>query len=512
MQLSKSQYMRGLQCPKALWLFKYRQELMAEPDARRQHLFDTGHRVGELAQQLFPGGFEVAYRAGDYLGMIDETVQSIRQGDVVYEGSFATGGVFVRADILVRNGEAWDLYEIKATARTKAVHKPDVAVQWYVIGRHLPLGRAHLVHLNTDYVRDGALDVQNLFTIDDVTEAVEDAQAAIEGKLMQLETMLAGTEPEVPIGTQCNNPYECDFRAHCWRDVPHPSVLDLCRLNGDRKFEYYHRGIVTYEDVRKHIELNAVQSLQVETALQRELHVDAGALGDYLGDVRFPVGFLDFETFQDAIPRFDGQGPYKNIPFQYSLHVVHETGELEHKEFLAGEGEDPRHELARRLLEDLPGEGTIFAYHQSFELGVIRGLARDCTEYDARLMATTHRFKDLEVPFKQLMYYHPDFNGSFSIKSVLPALFPGDPELDYKQLAIQSGDAAMDIFAQLREIDDPDEKEIIRASLRAYCRLDTLAMIKIWEKLRQAIDETDGKVSSPELRSRWPALDRDDIP
>ncbi|MGD8840564.1 MAG: DUF2779 domain-containing protein [Gammaproteobacteria bacterium] len=487
MQLSKSQYMRGLQCSKALWLFKYRPELAAEPDAHRQHLFDTGHRVGALAQQLFPGGVEVAYRPGDYPGMIDETARSIRQGDVVYEGSFLTDGVFVRADILVRHGEAWDLYEVKATSSTKAVHKPDVAVQWYVIGRHLPLGRAYLVHLNNGYVRDGALDVQGLFTIDEVTEAVEDGQAAIERNLRRLETVLAGAEPEVPIGTQCNNPHECDFRAYCWRDVPFPSVLDLRKLNGNRKFEYYHRGIVTYEDARKHIDLNAVQSLQVNTALDRAVHVDAGAIGDFLGDVRYPVSFLDFETFQDAIPRFDGQRPYQHVPFQYSLHVVHETGELEHREFLADENEDPRHELARRLLEDLPGEGTIFAYHQQFELDVIRDLARHCAEYDARLLALTRRFKDLEVPFDKLMYYHPDFNGSFSIKSVLPALFPGDPELDYRNLAIQSGDAAMDIFPRLRGIEDPAEKEAIRKALRAYCRLDTLAMVKIWEKLKGVI-------------------------
>ncbi|MGD8349780.1 MAG: DUF2779 domain-containing protein [Gammaproteobacteria bacterium] len=489
MQLSKSQYLRGLQCPKALWLFKYRQELAAEPDARRQHLFDTGHRVGALAQQLFPGGVEVAYRAGDYPGMIDETAQSIHRGGVVYEGSFAADGVFVRADILVPNGDAWDLYEVKATASTKPVHKPDVAVQWYVIGRHLPLGRAHLVHLNTSYVRDGALDVRDLFTIDDVTEAVEDQQAAIERNLRQLETVLAGAEPEVPIGTQCNNPYECDFRAHCWRNVPYPSVLDLCRLNGDRKFEYYHRGIVTYEDARNHIELNAVQSLQVNTALNQTVHIDAGAIADFLRNVRFPVHFLDFETFQDAIPRFDGQRPYQNMPFQYSLHVVHGTGELEHREFLADENEDPRLELARRLVDDLGDEGTIFAYHQQFELGVVRGLARDCAEFDARLMALTHRFEDLEVPFKNLMYYHPDFHGSFSIKSVLPALFPGDPELDYKNLAIRSGDEAMNVFPRLREIDDPDEKAAIRDALRAYCRLDTLAMVKLWEKLKGVIPD-----------------------
>jgi len=485
MRLSKSQYMKGLQCPKALWLFKNRKDLAAQPDQRRQNLFATGHRVGDLAQQLFPGGIEVVYRPADYQGMIDETAQLTKSGNIVYEGSFCTNDVFVRADILVKNGDVWDIYEVKATASTKAVHKPDVAIQWYVISEHLPLNKAYLVHLNTGYVRNGELDVQGLFTIDDVTEAVQAEPTSIEDNLNDLQQVLAGGEPDILIGTHCNNPYECDFHAYCWRDVPYPSVLDLCRLNGDKKFENYHKGIVTYEDARNHIDLNAAQTFQVNTALSRETHIDTEAINDYLSEVRYPVNFLDFETFQDAIPRFDGQGPYKNIPFQYSLHILHENGELEHKEFLADETEDPRLTLTQRLLEDLNDEGTIFAFHQSFEIGVINGLAQNFGQYATKLMALTGRFKDLEIPFNKLMYYHPDFHGSFSIKSVLPALFPNDPELDYKKLDIQSGDVAMDVFPRLQEVTDPDEKESIRKSLLAYCRLDTLAMVKIWEKLNE---------------------------
>ena len=491
MHLSKSQYMRGLQCPKALWLFKNRKDLAAEPDRRRLNLFATGHRVGDLAKQLFPGGVEVEYRQSDYQGMIDETARLIGSEKVIYEGSFASGGVFVRADILVRNGTVWDIYEVKATATTKAVHKPDVAIQWYVIGNEIPLGRAYLVHLDTGYVRDGELDIRSLFAIDDITEDVQAEQASIESNLDNLKVVLAGSEPDIPIGTHCNNPYECDFHGYCWRDVPYPSVLDLCRLNGNKKFEYYHNGIVTYEDAKNHIDLNAVQTLQVNTALNREPHIDTEAIADYLRDVSYPINFLDFETFQDAIPRFDGQGPYKIIPFQYSLHILHENGDLEHKEFLADEAEDPRLRLARHLLEDITAKGTIFAFHQSFEIGVINGLARHIDRYAAQLTAMIGRFKDLEIPFNRLMYYHPDFHGSFSIKSVLPALFPRDPELDYKNMDIQSGDVAMDIFPHLHEIDNPDEKAAMRESLLAYCRLDTLAMVRIWESLSKTTDGAD---------------------
>ena len=486
MHLSKSQYMKGLQCPKALWLFKNRKDLAAKPDQRRQNLFATGHRVGDLAKQLFPGGVEVAYRSSDYQGMIDESTRLTQSENVIYEGSFSTNGVFVRADILVKNGDAWEIYEVKATASTKGVHKPDVAIQWYVISQHLPLNKACLVHLNTSYVRIGELDMQSLFTVDDVTAAVHEELAVIEGNLNSLKTVLEGGEPEILIGTHCNNPYQCDFHAYCWRDVPYPSVLDLCRLNGDKKFEYYHQGIVTYEDAKNHIDLNAVQAFQVNTALSRETHIDTEAISDYLGEIRYPINFLDFETFQDAIPRFDGQGPYKNIPFQYSLHILHENGELEHREFLADETGDPRLKLTQRLLEEVTDEGTIFAFHQAFEIGVINGLAQHFDQYATKLMGLTNRFKDLEIPFNKSMYYHPDFHGSFSIKSVLPALFPNDPELDYKNLEIQSGDVAMDVFPHLHEVADPDEKEAIRKSLLAYCRLDTLAMVKIWEQLNKS--------------------------
>ena len=485
MNLSKSQYMKGLQCPKALWLFKNRKDLANEPDQSRHNLFDTGQRVGDLAKKLFPGGAEVTYLQSDYPGMIDQTAVLIKYSNVIYEGSFSTNGVFVRADILVKNGDAWDLYEVKATGSTKAVHKPDVAIQWYVISQHLPLNRAYLVHLNTRYVLSGELDVQGLFSMDDVTEAVQTELAVIEGNLNSLKTVLEGGEPEILIGTHCNNPYECDFHDYCWQDVPYPSVLDLCRLNGNEKFENYHQGIVTYEDARKHIDLSAVQALQVNTVLTREPHINAEALSGYLDEVRYPINFLDFETFQDAIPRFNGQGVYKNMPFQYSLHILHETGELEHKEFLADEAEDPRLRLTQQLLNDLTEQGTIFAFHQSFEIGVIKGLAKHIDQYADPLRSLIGRFKDLEIPFNKLMYYHPDFHGSFSIKSVLPALFPNDPELDYKSLDIQSGDVAMNVFPRLQEVADPDEKESMRKALLAYCQLDTLAMVKIWEKLNK---------------------------
>jgi hypothetical protein len=488
MTLSKSQYMKGLQCPKYLWLYKNKKGLMAEPGQQRLNQFETGHRVGELARQLFPAGIEVAYRSEDYQCMVDQTEQLINNTDVIYEGSFSHKGIFVRADILVRNeSDSWNLFEVKASTKTKPEHKDDAAIQWYVINQQLPLDRAYLVHINTRYVREGGLDVTQLFAMDDITVSVLDKQFAIEARLNQFESMLEGGEPGISIGQHCKTPHRCDFYDYCWNKVPHPSVFDLYRLSGDKKFGLYHRGIISYEDITTDVALSDIQAIQVSSAIQGQPYLDRAKLASFISEVKYPVNFLDFETFQDVVPRFDGQKPYMNIPFQYSLHILHENGELEHKEFLAGDDEDPRPGLAQQLLKDITDTGTIMAYNQSFEKKVIHALASIFSQYDADLTALTRRFNDLLIPFSGLMYYHPDFNGSFSIKSVLPALFPNDSELDYKRLEIQNGHLAMDTFAHLYKVSDPVEKTAIRESLLAYCKLDTLAMVRIWQRLNALI-------------------------
>ena len=173
--------------------------------------------------------------------------------------------------------------------------------------------------------------------------------------------------------------------------------------------------------------------------------------------MQFPINFFDFETFNEAIPRFNNQRPYGQIPFQYSLHVLHEDGTLEHKEFLADENSDPREALIEAMLKDITSSGSIVAYNQSFEITRIKDLANYNLKKSDELFALTLRFIDLIEPFRAGGYYHPEFHGSFSIKSVLPAMLDG--ELSYKELgSIQNGGDAMSVFANLHLL-----KEIGRA-------------------------------------------------
>jgi hypothetical protein len=254
-------------------------------------------------------------------------------------------------------------------------------------------------------------------------------------------------------------------------------------MGKNKKFELYHEGKISYADVCS-LKLTKAQQLQVDSALSREVYIDREAIKAFVDSAVYPINFLDFETFNSAIPKFPGQMPYRTaIPFQYSLHILHEDREIEHKEFLADENRDPRAEIAKKLAEDITAEGSIAAYHQSTEMKIIRRLAADSAEHEQTLIAMDDRFIDLLKPFQQLMYYHPDFNGSFSIKSVLPAMFPDDAALDYKALEVQAGDMASMIYADLDRIDDESERQKIRESLLEYCKLDTLAMVMIWQEL-----------------------------
>ena len=490
--LSKSQYIRGLQCHKSLWLYKHRADLREQPDAQTQSRFEAGHIVGELACQLFPGGTEIKFNPKDFDGMVTETKKLIEDGvTVIYEATFKERGVFAMADILVKEDNVWNIYEVKSSTQVKASYLDDASVQWHALSNVIQLNKAHIVHINNQYVRNGSLDIHQLFHIQDITEIVQAKQSQVDDTLTSLENMLAsGSEPSMDIGLHCHTPYDCDFQHYCWKDVPFPSVFNLYRMSGQRKFELYHSGIVEFRDMNIGELNNETQTVQALATLSNNVHVQSEIIQEFLDTLEYPLNYFDFETFQEAIPRFNGQRPYMQMPFQYSLHIAPEVGQMVHKEFLGDEHSDPREELIQKMLKDITPTGSIVAFNMAFEKRMIREMAQSFPLYADALLALNDRFVDLIVPFRKLGYYHPDFNGSFSIKSVLPAMFPNDKELDYKGLEIQDGGMAMETFAILHLLKDQTKRDEIRDALLAYCHLDTLAMVKIINKLKEIINES----------------------
>ena len=324
MYLSKSQYLRGLQCHRALWLYRHQRELMAAVDSNREALFATGHEVGELAKSRFPGGVEIEFDPQDFDGMCARTAALMEQGvEVIYEATFCRDGLLAMADILQRNGDRWDFYEVKSSTRVKPYHLDDAAIQWHILSAHLTPARAHIVHINNRYRRSGELDLQQLFQIEDVTTQALQKQALLQTSVQAMWAMLDDAEPDTAIGMHCNNPFECDFKNHCWKDVPAESVFDLYQLSGERKFELYHQGLVHYQDLRE-IALSPTQALQLSTATSGQTHVERERIADFIGSAVFPIHFLDFETLQHAIPRFEGQRPYQQIPLP--VFAAHSAG------------------------------------------------------------------------------------------------------------------------------------------------------------------------------------------
>ncbi len=484
--LSKTLYMRGLQCPQSLWLDRKAPELRTVPTPDLVARWEAGTEVGRYAQLLFPGGVEVPYAGYTKEQQLGATKDLLAKGaQTIYEATFSFDGVLVRADILRKGKDGWELYEVKSASEVKPHFPADVAIQYFVLtGAGIPLRRAFLVHIDTSYVRRGEIDPQKLFATVDLTDEARRKQTAIPEELAQMREVLAAGFIAVDIGPYCTDPYECDFLDHCWRHVPEGSVFDL-KGRGIDKWELYRQGILRMDDVPLE-RLNAAQRMQAEYRRNQREHADPDAIREFLDEIRYPLCFLDFETFDSALPPFDFTRPYQQIPFLHSVHRQDSPGgPLTHSDFLAPPGKDPRDALCDRLLADIPEGACVLAYNKTFEAGVVRDLAERFPGHRERLLAIAEGMKDLMVPFRRREIYHWRMDGSYSLKNVLPVLVP---ELSYEGMAIQEGKDASLAYLALEKMESDRERRKAEEDLRAYCRQDTLGMVKLLEKMRELAD------------------------
>lgn len=486
-ELTKSKYCKGVQCPKILWLDDNKPEL-AE-NVTPENIVAAGIRVGELAREYF-GEFCLVDFNIDKDKMICQTLEFMNsETNNIAEASFVFDDLFCAVDILHRSDDGWDIVEVKSSTEIADIYVEDMAFQFYVLS-HCGVAVKHVynLHIDNTYERHGDLDLQGLFVLEDCTDIVVRKSDEIEEKISQIrEFMKSELEPFKDIDCCCDKPYPCAYKQYCSRHLPEYSIFDLARMQTKKKYALYHEGIITYEDILNNsIKLNANQKRQVESLLyDKPDEYDVAEIKKFLDTLSYPIYHLDFETFQQAVPEFEGCHPYEQIPFQYSLHIEYEDGKLEHLEFLAKEGQDPRRELAERLIHDIPMDVCSTAYNMSFEKTVIRHLAATFHDLSAHLMNIHDNIHDLMIPFQKQYYYSSAMRGSYSIKYVLPALWPGDPELDYHNLeGVHNGSEASAAFADMAD-HTPEEIETIRANLLKYCGLDTYAMVKVLRKLNE---------------------------
>lgn len=251
MTLSKSQYIRAMQCPKMLWMDRFMPDKASEKNL--DSIFETGNEVGDLARQYF-GNYSLVDFSFDKEKMIADTEKLIECGAKnIAEASFMFDNLFCSVDILHKNPYGWDIIEVKSSTHITDVYINDMAFQYYVLrGAGLNIAGVYNMHINSNYVRYGKLELAKLFTIEDCTNIVLSRQAQVKFNIDGIRRYMAMAddfEPEKDIDICCDSPYECVYKSYCGRHLPTPSVFDIHGLGKKKKYELYHDGIVSFDDI-----------------------------------------------------------------------------------------------------------------------------------------------------------------------------------------------------------------------------------------------------------------------
>ena len=489
-RLSKSQYLKGLQCPKALWLYRHRPDLAPPISEQKQWLFDSGHEVGILAQTYFDGGqlIDEAYYEIDKA--ISSTNRAVVEGhDAIFEATACSpDGAYSRIDIFKRinSTDHWDLIEVKQSTEVKDYYLDDMALQRYAfIGSGYEIRKSVLMHLNRGYVQWGDLDPKTLFELEDCTDLAISRMEGVPTNLRNLlQVVNQSNEPSIAIGRHCRSPFECDYTGYCWQHVPEYSVFNV--FGGAKLDSLISMNILDVANLPAEFPLTDRQQIDINAHATQTIYADRDRISGFLSTLQYPLYYLDYETIFPAIPLFDNSSPYQQIPFQFSLHIQQtKGGDLRHLEFLHTESTDPRSEFVKALVDSCGTMGSVIVYNMGFESRINRELSALYPRHQSALEAINSRMVDLLVPFRSRYLYHPKMMGSASIKNVLPAFVP---ELNYSDLEISGGDMASRNYLKcLKDIVSESEKIRIYEDLKRYCEMDTFAEVRLIEKLYEVV-------------------------
>lgn len=429
--------------------------------------------------------------------MIDQTKKLLKnKPNIITEASFNYNNNFCSVDILKNDIDGVEIYEVKSSTEISDIYLDDVSYQYYILNNlEFNIKKACIVYINNKYVKQGNLELNKLFNIEDVTEIAKSKQQEIENNIYELNKYMEehmDNEQKDDIGIKCFKPYECEFWEYCTRNLPKPNVFDIKGgMHLDKKFEKYYDGKISFNDLQNE-NINPKYLEQIDFELNNlQPKIDKDYIKEIIKALNYPLYFLDYETYQVAIPEIDGTRPYQQLPFQYSLHIIKEEGAaIEHKEFLAEiEDKDFIRHFAENLIKDIPDNGSVIIYNRAFEPARNREIAEMYPDLKDELERINCNMIDFLEPFKQRKYYTKEMQGSASIKYVLPALYQKDSELDYHNLpVVHNGEEASEAFLSLKGKSKEKQKEI-RNGLLVYCQLDTYAMVKIWMKFKQILSK-----------------------
>ncbi|MGH7799866.1 MAG: DUF2779 domain-containing protein [Thermodesulfobacteriota bacterium] len=482
--LSKSKYLSGLQCEKRLWLEINAPGKASETTEYQKRLFDQGKEVGIMARSYFSEGYLINTDRSKIYHCVEETHDSIDRGEsIIFEGTFFYDNTFVMADIIRKNkDESWDIIEVKSATSIKDEYITDLAVQRYILeGSGLKINKTWIMYINRECV---CPDLSNLFVRKDVSDRVEEKIHEVSGNIARFKDVIKlENEPEILIGPHCNSPYVCPFKEYCWQNVGNRTVFNIPKLDYNKKIELRESGIILLEQLPNDYPLTDVQRKYINWIVNGQTEIDHVGIRKKLSKLEYPLHFLDFETDSSAIPRLLGTRPFEKIPFQYSCHIMYKNGDIEHFEYVHLDQTDPRLPLAESLVNCTRKSGSIIVYYAPFEREVLTSLAKAFPEHVEDINSITFRLWDQLDIFKRY-YKHPDFGNSNSLKSVLPVLIP---ELSYEELAVGEGNQAQWVWNLMIRTENKVDKNQMIEDLRAYCKMDTLAMVEIHKLLKNIV-------------------------
>ncbi len=474
--------MIGLQCPKYLWMMFHDLDKIPELDLATEYIIQQGNIIGQLAKKLFPDGVDLPEESEDFKLNIQKTQELLKERKIIFEAGIIADELYARADILVPVGkDEWDIIEVKGSTKVKDEHIHDVSFQKHVYQlAGLKIRKCFLLHINNEFVKKGDINPKKILTQEEITVEVGEAIVGIQKRIDDMMEIVNSKEaPDVSIGNGCNNGFEC-VSEDCWNFLPEGHVFELYR-GGKKSLELLEAEIFSMKDIPDDFKLNGKQEIQRKCANSGKTHINKEGIKTFLKSLKSPLYYLDFETFQTAVPLYEGTKPYQQIPFQFSLHV--DDKEMKHFEFLNNSKEDPRKKFLLEMKKVLGTEGSIIVFNQSFEITRLKELAEAFPEYKEWADSVIKRIVDLLIPFRNFDYYNPAQKGSCSIKKVLPAVVGKS----YKKLNINDGGlASVSYFESV--FNNVKNKEQIRKDLLEYCKLDTEAMVWIVEKLKKLIN------------------------
>ena len=489
--LSKSKIIAYRQCPKRLWLEIHKPEL--RDDSGSEIVFAIGNRVGDVARGIYDPehtGALIDIKELGHSAALALSAELLAQGQKpIFEAGVTIEGALAYADVMLPDHSdgtlRWKMIEVKSSSSVKDYHHDDIAVQTYIATTSgVNMASVSLAHIDNSFVYQGDGNYKGLLHEVDLTNEVMSRGAEVEEWIAGAHAVLAlEQEPEIVTGPQCSTPFACGFCNYCNRDVVSAEypLRSLPNLNYSKRGLFETEGYNDLRDVPDD-RLTTLQNRVKQCSISGKPFFDAEGAAADLAPHGFPAYFLDFETVSFAVPIWKGTRPYQQIPFQFSLHRIEKPGDIQHTEFLDLSGTDPSQTCADELIRLYGQKGPIFAYNSRFESRVVCELAKRFPDLATQLHDIAARLVDL-LPIARRHYYHPRQHGRWSLKAVLPALCP---DLSYDALdGVQDGNMAQQAYQEAIAPETTGEhKQQLRQQLHEYCKLDTLAIVRIWQEFR----------------------------